>query len=143
MAVLTLQNEHLEMDVTIFSDLFSSHKNLVQTDQLLVVSGTVSRDSFTDGIKIVAKEIWGLDQFRRQFAKRLHITISHHHSELLEKVMRKLPEKKSQACPVQITLKLPHSKASFTTNKSWETQPTHIKRQLNELHAAINAEYEF
>ena len=63
------------IDVAIFSKVLEEAKDLLVNDQVIVVKGVVSHDDFSGGNKIVADEIYSLEQARHLFIKQVSLSL--------------------------------------------------------------------
>ncbi|OGT97887.1 MAG: DNA polymerase III subunit alpha, partial [Gammaproteobacteria bacterium RIFOXYB2_FULL_38_6] len=64
MAIVALEDLTGRLDVVVFSDLFDSVRELLSSDQILIVNGEVSSDDFSGGIKLVADSVVSWENFR-------------------------------------------------------------------------------
>jgi len=82
MAIVTLDDQTARLELAVFSDLFSRHRELIRNDNLLVVHGQVSVDEFTGGCKMAAESIYSLDQAREAFADTITVVIDGNTADL-------------------------------------------------------------
>jgi DNA polymerase-3 subunit alpha len=61
MAYLTLEDEEGSLETIVFPDLYRSALDLIKKENLVVAKGTV--DKAEKGVKLIAKEIYGLEEF--------------------------------------------------------------------------------
>ena len=76
MAFVQLDDGTARLDVAVYPEQFETYRNLLKADNLLVIFGKVSHDDYSGGLRVVADEIYGLDQARNRFANRLNIRIN-------------------------------------------------------------------
>jgi len=76
LAVITLEDDTAKIDVTVFSDLYETTRDLLVVDQLLIVDGEVDIDSYNDSKRIRAVSIWNLEQLWGKYAKALWIKLA-------------------------------------------------------------------
>jgi DNA polymerase-3 subunit alpha len=75
MAYLALEDEEGTVEVIVFPELYKAHANLLKKDTPLLVQGTVDRTE--KGIKIVARELSGLDDLiRKGNGRKVEISIT-------------------------------------------------------------------
>lgn len=75
MAVLHIEDLSSSTDVTLFSEaLDESQKHLV-IDNILIITGEVSFDKFSNGNRVSAQKICGLNEFRKKHAQGVLITL--------------------------------------------------------------------
>jgi DNA polymerase-3 subunit alpha len=76
MLFVTLDDGTARVDISVFNELFEANRRLVREDELLVVLGKVSRDEYTGGQRVVAERLLDLAGARREFGKRLRISLN-------------------------------------------------------------------
>ena len=75
MAIATLDDRTARVEVRIYSELFSSCREMLVKDRLLVVEGEVEDDEFTGGCSVVASVIEDLESARERRARRILIEL--------------------------------------------------------------------
>ena len=73
MAFIQLDDGSAKVEVSIFSEAFDEARHKLKEDVVLVVSGKVSHDDFTGGMRIVADTVFDLAEAKSQFAKALTV----------------------------------------------------------------------
>jgi DNA polymerase-3 subunit alpha len=123
MAFVTLEDCSTSIEITIFSDLYESHKSILVKDTILIIEGEISEDSFTGGQKLLARNLYSLAQFRQKFARGLLLNLK---QDILEKhdiaVLAEIlaPHKSKQnACPVFIHYTQSNTRASLQLGEEW------------------------
>ena len=96
MAFVTLDDQTARLELAVFSDLFSRHRDVIRKDNLLVVHGQISVDEYTGGYKMAAESVYSLDQARQAFADTLSITIDRNTTDpvvigRLEEILNSVP----------------------------------------------------
>ncbi|MGL5325403.1 MAG: DNA polymerase III subunit alpha, partial [Aeromonas sp.] len=75
MGIFTLDDRSGRLDVTLFSEALEKYEELMQKDRILVVSGQVSFDDFSGGLKMSARELLDINDARERFAKAIRISL--------------------------------------------------------------------
>lgn len=75
MAVIKLVDETGQMDITVFPDLYQELRPIIQKDCLLVVEGDTNIDEWNGGLRMSARKLWGLEDFRQIHVKHLELTL--------------------------------------------------------------------
>ena len=75
MAIATLDDRTARVEVRIYSELFSSRRDVLVKDRLIVVEGEVEDDEFTGGCSVVASAIEDLESARERRARRILIEL--------------------------------------------------------------------
>jgi len=104
---------------------------LLTEDQIVIVDGEVSMDDFSNSARIVARELYTIDQARERFAKHLRINIASAQTFDVQHFMRLLG-KYTGNCSVIIRYLHENIQADIRLGKSWLIKPS------DELLASIN-----
>jgi DNA polymerase-3 subunit alpha len=75
MGIFTLDDRSGRLDVTLFSEALEKYEELMQKDRILVVSGQVSFDDFSGGLKMSARELLDINDARERFARAIRISL--------------------------------------------------------------------
>ncbi len=76
MAAITLDDGTGAIEVAVYNEMFERHRALLREDELLVVQAKVSKDDYSGGQRVVAERLLDLVGARREFGKRLRITLN-------------------------------------------------------------------
>lgn len=76
MAYVALDDGTARLDVLVYNEQFDHYRNLLKEDNLLLVLGKVSHDDYSGGMRVVADELYNLEQGRNRFASRLTIRLN-------------------------------------------------------------------
>ena len=74
MGFVTLDDGTAQVEVSVFNELFETHRLKLKEDQVLIVEGKVSEDGYTGGLRVVADQLLDLDAARARFAKELRLS---------------------------------------------------------------------
>jgi len=80
MAIITLDDCSARVDVLLFSETFEKNRDLLKTDNIVIIDGEVSVDDFSGGYRITCREICDLEAARSRYGKRLRIELNRAHS---------------------------------------------------------------
>jgi len=75
MAVVTLDDRSAKVEVTVYSEVFDTHRNLLKEDNLLIVAGKARDDAYTGGLSVTADELMDLEAARSRFASGLRLDL--------------------------------------------------------------------
>lgn len=123
MTILTLEEADKTLDVVVFSELEASINPTVQTGEIIVVEGEVSKDTFSGGVKMQATQICRIEQARSLFARCLTLTLSADDKDLLASLQALLAAHPG-VCPVQMEYAALSSKALLQLPASWNVSPS-------------------
>ena len=76
MLIVTLDDASATVEVTVYSEVFETAKNLFKEDEFLAVQGKVSEDRFTGGLRITAEKVMDIASARIQFGKQFAFSLS-------------------------------------------------------------------
>ncbi|VVC75782.1 DNA polymerase III subunit alpha [Aquicella siphonis] len=71
--IFALDDGATQIEVICFSEAYQKYRPLLTEDQILIVEGEVSMDDFSNSPRVVARDLFTLDQARERFAKQLRI----------------------------------------------------------------------
>ena len=130
MAIVTLDDSTAQNDVLCFSDVYQKYRHLLTKDQLIVVSGEISVDEFSDGYRIFAQALYSVDEAREHFAKYLQI-IFRDKKEDPEQLAQILSPYRGGTCAVMVRYLHKNATADIQLGESWRIRP--VKELLNLL----------
>ncbi len=74
--IFTLDDRSGRIECTLFEEKAARFAHLLQQDKLLVVSGTLSYDDYTEGYRLSPKDIMDMAEARERFAQRILLKLS-------------------------------------------------------------------
>jgi DNA polymerase-3 subunit alpha len=74
MAFISLEDGISRIEVSVFSELFDAHKDILKEDQLLIIEGKISKDDYSGGFRVIAESLLDLAGARTRFAKLLRLS---------------------------------------------------------------------
>ncbi len=123
-AFVTLDDRSGRVDVRVVPDLLAGIEPILQKDLVWVVEGGIAYDDFNNGIKLRADRVQLLDDYRRENARALHITLNGHADEVVDTLIDVLDaHRASGAMPVVFHLQRDEYAYQLRTNGSWSLQP--------------------
>lgn len=139
-AYLTLEDRTGRVEMMVFSQVFDSCRSLLVKDQLLVVEGEVSVDEFTDGYKLVARQLYDMGGAREKFAKYLllHLKEKQITPEFFSAFKKALTSAAGGNCPVWVEYHQEMSTARLALGEEWRVKPGELA--LEELYALCGLE---
>ena len=82
MCFVTLDDRTARIEATLFSETYENNKHVIEKDQVVVVSGVLSMDEYSGGMKLRVSDVQGVSAARMSFAKNLSIQITQAQCEL-------------------------------------------------------------
>lgn len=125
MAIVTLEDRSGRLDVTIFSEVFNTYKDLLVKDRLLILEGELSTDDYTGGLKVLARKIFSITQAREQFAESLIFKINANKTDavLPERLRATIAPFCPGLLPIFIEYQSDDATALLATGVNWQVQP--------------------
>ncbi|PSJ45941.1 DNA polymerase III subunit alpha [Zobellella taiwanensis] len=126
MGILTLDDKSGRLDVTLFSDALERYESLLEKDKILVISGQVSFDDFSGGLKMSAREVLDISDARERFARgvQLNIDKSQIDQGFFTQLLDILTPVRAGVCPVRVTYHRPGARAQLQLGTEWRVTPT-------------------
>ncbi|MCV3283902.1 DNA polymerase III subunit alpha [Aeromonas veronii] len=126
MGIFTLDDRSGRLDVTLFSEALEKYEELMQKDRILVVSGQVSFDDFSGGLKMSARELLDINDARERFARAIRISLNEQRIDdrFFPRLCEILEPARAGVCPVQVNYRRPGSRVRLTLGTEWRVTPT-------------------
>ncbi|QSR74996.1 DNA polymerase III subunit alpha [Aeromonas jandaei] len=140
MGIFTLDDRSGRLDVTLFSEALEKYEELMQKDRILVVSGQVSFDDFSGGIKMSARELLDINDARERFARAIRISLDEQRIDdrFFPRLCEILEPARAGVCPVQVNYRRPGSRVRLTLGTEWRVTPT--DQLLDDLRVLLGRE---
>ncbi len=123
MAVVVLDDGTARVELTVFNELFESHRNWLKEDQLLIVEGKASFDNFTQSLRLTAERLLDLTSARNRFARkvRLHCNGQSSGSKLKE-LLGPYRNGGNGGCPVSVVYTNGKAVAEIELGDTWRVK---------------------
>ncbi|MEP5321861.1 DNA polymerase III subunit alpha, partial [Marinobacter alexandrii] len=126
MAILQLDDRSARIEVTVYSEAYNAHGELLVKDSIVIVEGRLAQDDFSGGLVMRAKEVRSLLEARENYARELCIDISE--DMLCDKFSDQLESMLSSAaggsCPVSLVYRQQHNLARVKLGERWQVIPS-------------------
>ena len=143
-AFLTLDDKSGRLEVAAFTEAYKSYQDLIAKDQLLVIRGVLGEDDYSGGARLRAREIYGIDQAREYFARRLVIGLdaAEAGNGFIERLREALAPFREGHCPVVVDYRNREASASIPMGEAWRVRPTdellhRLKKLTGEQHVRV------
>ncbi|MAZ77043.1 MAG: DNA polymerase III subunit alpha [Legionellaceae bacterium] len=138
MAFVTLDDDTARVELAVFADVYREAKDLLQSDEVLVVEGDVSIDDYTGSYRMSCKRVMSMSQAREQFARRLRLNVASDQkdqsfSQALADVLKAY---RGGSCPIRIHYQQAKAEAVLPLDRSWAVRPE--DELLDQLKALLN-----
>lgn len=130
LAIITVDDRTGRMDITLFSEIYNSARDLLLKDGLLVISGQVKYDDFSGMLKMSAESVRLLADVRQERARELCLELEsgalpagfvRELSEILDPY-RQTPQQEAR-CPIVIDYHRSDARAQLRLGSSWNVRP--------------------
>ena len=122
-AFLVLDDRTGRLEVSVYAEKYHAYKRLFIKNQVIVVRGSVSGDSFTGGLKMVAESIQSVYEARCANVKHIEIVIDNCKDNWVIQVENVLTEYRGGACPVVIDYRQSFGDAKLCLGADWNIKP--------------------
>ncbi|MFH6916441.1 Orn/Lys/Arg decarboxylase N-terminal domain-containing protein [Escherichia coli] len=138
--ICTLDDRSGRLEVMLFTDALDKYQQLLEKDRILIVSGQVSFDDFSGGLKMTAREVMDIDEAREKYARGLAISLTDRQidDQLLNRLRQSLEPHRSGTIPVHLYYQRADARARLRFGATWRVSPS--DRLLNDLRGLIGSE---
>ncbi|MGL5007130.1 MAG: DNA polymerase III subunit alpha [Plesiomonas sp.] len=74
--LLTLDDRSGRLEVMLYSDALDKYQQLIEKDKILIVTGQVSFDDFSGGLRMTAREVLDIGEAREKYIRSLAISLT-------------------------------------------------------------------
>ncbi|MHA7855626.1 DNA polymerase III subunit alpha [Marinobacter shengliensis] len=125
MCFITLDDRSARIEATLFSEAFFKNRELLQSDQVIVVEGQVSHDDYSGQMKMRVSSVMDVATARQQFSRGIRLAL---HAEqlqngLLDKLDDTLRPFRNEGSPVWIEYSSAEARTRIELGESWRVQP--------------------
>ncbi len=126
MGILTLDDKSGRLDVTLFSEALERYESLLEKDRILVVSGQVSFDDFSGGLKMSAREVMDIADARARYARGIRLKLNQQQIDgrFFQRFAEIMQPHRAGICPVQVCYRTTGVQASLQLGTEWRVTPT-------------------
>ena len=118
MAIIMLDDGGSQIELTLFNELFEANRPWIREDELLVVSGKASLDSYSGNVRVSGEELYDFASARSNFARQLAIRCNGNASVTqLKKIFTPYREGK---CPVLIHYRNQEAMCKLRLGETWQ-----------------------
>ncbi len=143
--LVTLDDKSARMDVRFFPEQFEMFEELLQINNILVITGQVSFDNFSGGITMTAREVCTIEQVREKRIRNIKMKVKMQHidDKFFDILQNVLEPYKFGTCPIIIQYERPDIFSELSLGTQWCVTPSDdLLHKLNQL-AAQDIELEF
>ncbi|MCW2481234.1 DNA polymerase III subunit alpha [Candidatus Symbiopectobacterium sp. NZEC135] len=135
--VCTLDDRSGRLEVMLFTEALEKYQHLLEKDRILIVSGQVSFDDFSGGLKMMAREVMDISEAREKYARGLAISLTDRQidDQLLNRLRQSLEPHRSGTIPVHLYYQREDACARLRFGAAWRVTPTDVL--LNDLRTLL------
>ncbi|MGG2143891.1 DNA polymerase III subunit alpha [Symbiopectobacterium sp. RP] len=135
--VCTLDDRSGRLEVMLFTEVLEKYQHLLEKERILIVSGQVSFDDFSGGLKMMAREVMDISEAREKYAHGLAISLTDRQidDQLLNRLRQSLEPHRSGTIPVHLYYQREDACARLRFGAAWRVTPTDVL--LNDLRTLL------
>lgn len=131
--IVRLEDASGKLDIVVFSEAYAAYGAQLQVGQMLVVTGIITHDSFSGGIKMVADKLNNIEQIRQQLLRYLLLALSESDQDKLI-LLKNILKANSGHCKVIIRYKNDAAQGTLILGSEWRVTPSdHLLHALYTL----------
>jgi DNA polymerase-3 subunit alpha len=125
MCFITLDDRSGRIEATLFSEVFFENRELLQSDQVIVVEGQVSHDDYSGQMKMRVNSVMDVASARQQFSRGLQLKLNENQlgNGLLDSLEQLLAPHRCEGSPVWIEYTSPAASTRIELGSSWRVAP--------------------
>ncbi|WP_439287674.1 DNA polymerase III subunit alpha [Lonepinella sp. BR2904] len=146
LGIATLDDRSGKLDITLFSDTLEKYGEHLQPDNIVIVSGQVSEDEYTQGLRMSVRELMSLDEARSRYVKSLAIILKPEQitPQFVKQFKTVIEPYSGGTIPIHIYYDSPQGRALLKLGVQWRIQPNDdLLTALVEMLGQSSVELEF
>lgn len=141
MAIVSLDDRTGRIEVAIFPEAYEKYKDFIAKDSLIILSGKVSHDDYSGGLKVSTDSICSLAQARQERARGLRVVLDH--AEMPPGFIKQMaslfePHKLEGGCPLLVEYHRSDAQAELVLGNEWRITPN--DELIDDLRAILGIE---
>ncbi|MGL9760231.1 MAG: DNA polymerase III subunit alpha [Symbiopectobacterium sp.] len=144
--VCTLDDRSGRLEVMLLTEALDKYNHLIEKERILIVSGQVSFDDFSGGLKMMAQEVMDISEARKKYARGLAISLTDRQidDQLLNRLRQSLKHHLSGTIPVHLYYQREDAFARLRFGAAWRVTLTDaLLNDLRILLGKTQVELEF
>ncbi len=133
MVIVTLDDNTATQEVTVYAELYDEFRHFFKEDEFLAVSGRVSEDRFSGGLRVTAEKVMDIALLRIQYGQALQIKI-HDTCDVKQLQTLLAAHLHQQGCPLLIHYHSQAASVDLRLSDEWRVLPNdELHQKLAEL----------
>ncbi len=148
MGTIVLDDSTARIEVTLFSEIYEEHRELLAVDKILVVTGSLNYDEYRGGLSIRADQVMEFEQARSIYARALQLNTAKLQGAVNQSLLQELQGILSTyiggTCNIRLRLLRSDSTGMIEFGDAWRVTPTdELIRRLERIfnHDGIEVVY--
>jgi DNA polymerase-3 subunit alpha len=125
-ATIIIDDGSARMEAVAYSEVFENYNEILLTDQIVVIEGSISFDDFAGQNRISIESVMTIEQARARFLKDLFIELdgkSLKQENQINQLHELLSVYRGGECPVRIKLTLDGASSALNLSDEWRVSP--------------------
>ncbi|MGL5222721.1 MAG: DNA polymerase III subunit alpha, partial [Plesiomonas shigelloides] len=124
--LVTLDDRSGRLEVMLFSDALDRYQHLVEKDRILLVTGQVSFDDYSGGLRMTAREVLDIGEAREKYARALAISLTDGQidDQFFSRFRQVLEPHRAGSVPVNIYYQRDDARARLRLGTEWRVTPS-------------------
>jgi DNA polymerase-3 subunit alpha len=125
-ATIIIDDGSARMEAVAYSEVFENYNEILLTDQIVVIEGSISFDDFAGQNRISIESVMTIEQARARFLKDLFIELdgkSLKQENQVNQLHELLSVYRGGECPVRIKLTLDGASSALNLSDEWRVSP--------------------
>lgn len=146
LGIATIDDRSGRLDLTLFGEALEHFGDKLQKDTVIIATGQVSFDDFSQGLKMTVREVLTLDEARSHYAKSLAICLTEPQitPQFIKQFKQLITPYSQGTLPIHIYYQSPQGRALIQLGIQWYIRPTDdLLTQLADMLGERSVELEF
>ena len=146
MGFATLDDRTGRLECAAFGEAYETYRDFLVRDQLVIVEGGLTKDSFTNSPRLTLEKLYDIEQAREAFARSIQLRLNllkdeENSSTFVNQLRTTLQPFQGGSCPIEIHYVSNVAKASLRLGDEWRVRPTDaLLQQLKAFPDIISVE---
>jgi len=126
MAIVTLDDATSTIDILCFSENYQKYREYLVKDKLIIVSGDISVDEYSGGLRVLSREFLSMEEARERYAKFLQIRLSAGKHVAINQLAEILGKFRGGRFRIAIDFARHDAKANLNLGENWRVRPSDL-----------------
>lgn len=144
MAIVTLDDSSVQVEVTVYNEVFEPNRALFKEDEFLAVQGKISEDRFSGGLRVVADKVMDIAAARAGFVKALRVSMNGQADAVKLRELIKPFQQDGASCPIVVQYTKQGALAEIRLSDEWRVRADDaLRTKLSDWLSADNVWFEY